>query len=121
MKNKTVVLGASTNPTRYSYMAVNRLMQNNIQVIPIGNKKGKINGLEIEPFNSIQKDIHTITIYLSAKNQKEYYDYIFSLHPQRIIFNPGAENDELFELAKTKGIEVKEACTLVMLNTGQYV
>lgn len=122
MKNKhtTLVLGASTNPGRYSYLAINRLLQHQFPVIAIGNKKGTINGVEIQPYFSEQKNIHTITIYLSEKNQKPYYDYIFSLNPQRIIFNPGTENSELFELAKSKGIEVLEACTLVMLSTGQY-
>lgn len=114
------MLGASTNPGRYSYLAINRLLQHQFPVIAIGNKKGTINGVEIQPYFSEQKNIHTITIYLSEKNQKPYYDYIFSLNPQRIIFNPGTENSELFELAKSKGIEVLEACTLVMLSTGQY-
>ena len=105
-KRTTVVLGASTNSTRYSYLAINRLIQHHFPVIAIGNKKGFVNGKEIEPYFSKQKDIHTITIYINAHHQKNYYDYIFSLNPKRIIFNPGAENDELFELAKLKGIEV---------------
>lgn len=119
-KRTTVVLGASTNSTRYSYLAINRLLQHHFPVIAIGNKKGFVSGKEIQPYFSEQKDIHTITIYINAHHQKNYYDYIFSLNPKRIIFNPGAENDELFDLAKLKGIEVLEACTLVMLSTGQY-
>ncbi len=117
---KTIVLGASTNPSRYSYLAVKRLMQKNIPVIPISNKNGNINGIEMQPYFSDQENIHTVTLYISAEHQQEYYDYIFSLNPQRIIFNPGAENEELFELAQKKGIEVLEACTLVMSSTGQY-
>lgn len=69
-----------------------------------------------KPFNNID----TVTIYLNPVHQKAYYDYIISLHPKRIIFNPGAENDELFQLAMDNGIKPVEACTLVLLNTGQY-
>ena len=65
-------------------------------------------------------DVHTVTLYLNPSHQKEYYDYILSLRPKRIIFNPGTENAELYRLANDHDIETREACTLVLLSTGQY-
>ncbi len=117
---KTLVLGASANPQRYSYLAVNRLRNFNHPVIGIGKKRGKVSDVEIEIEQKPIEDVDTITLYLNASNQKQYYDYIFSLHPKRIIFNPGAENDELYEIARQKGIQPIEACTLVLLSTGQF-
>jgi len=120
MKKKTVVLGASDNPTRYSYLAINRLTAHGHPVTAIGKRKGMASGIEITTEHPELTGIDTVTLYLNAKNQREYYDYILSLHPKRIIFNPGAENEELEALAKQNGIEPMEACTLVLLSTGQY-
>lgn len=120
MAKKTLVLGASPNPQRYSYLAINRLKNSGHPVVAIGKKQAAVNGVEIETEKKPVSDIDTITLYLSAANQKEYYEYIFSLNPKRIIFNPGAENDELADLAEKKGIVPMEACTLVLLSTGQY-
>ncbi len=117
---KTLVIGASENPSRYAYLAITKLLQHGHEVAAIGSKEGNVNGAKIEtqhlPFN----DIDTITLYINPVIQKEYYDYIFSLKPKRIIFNPGAENFELKKLARQHGIETEEACTLVMLSTNQY-
>ena len=120
MNKKTIVLGASPNPSRYSYLAVNRLLAHGHEVIPIGKKKGTINNLDIITEPVASADVDTITLYLNAQNQKQYYDYIISIHPKRIIFNPGAENDELAKLAVNNNIEPIEACTLVLLSTNQY-
>jgi len=120
MNKKTIVLGASPNPSRYSYLAVNRLLAHGHEVIPIGKKKGTINNLDIITEPVASADVDTITLYLNAQNQKQYYDYIVSVHPKRIIFNPGAENDELAKLAVNNNIEPIEACTLVLLSTNQY-
>ena len=120
MNKKTVVLGASPNPSRYSYLAVSRLAANGNTVIPIGIKKGQINDIDIIIEHNEIADVDTVTIYLNAQNQKEYYDYILSLHPKRIIFNPGAENVELATLATQNKIKPIEACTLVLLSTNQY-
>lgn len=121
MENKkTLVLGASSNPERYSYLAVNKLNKFNHPVIGIGKRKGKAGDIEIDTEQKPIEGIDTITLYLNPQNQKQYYDYILSLKPKRIIFNPGTENDELYKLAKQNGIEVMEACTLVLLSTGQY-
>jgi predicted CoA-binding protein len=117
---KTILFGASENPTRYSYLAVQKLAARHHPVIAIGRKPGKIGDIPIITDTPVVADADTVTLYLNQQHQKEYYSYILSLHPKRIIFNPGAENRELFNLAKTNGIEPVEACTLVMLSTGQY-
>ncbi|MGX5820808.1 CoA-binding protein [Chitinophaga lutea] len=116
----TVVIGASENPERYSFLAVNRLRANGHPVTAIGNREGQIGDTPIVKEHPVLKDVDTITLYLNPMRQAEYYDYILGLHPKRIIFNPGTENPELIQLAKAAGIETKEACTLVMLSTGQF-
>ena len=117
---KTLVLGASDNPQRYSYLAINRLRANQHPVEGIGIKKTVVADINVESERKEFPGIDTVTMYLNPINQKQYYDYILSLHPKRIIFNPGSENEELKVLATKNGIETVEACTLVMLSTGQY-
>ncbi len=117
---KTLVLGASSNPSRYSYLAINSLQRKGHDVIAIGKRPGKVGNTEIETEHKDLDNIDTVTLYLNANNQKQYYDYILSLHPKRIIFNPGAENQELAQLATQHNILPQEACTLVLLSTGQY-
>ena len=119
-KKKTLVLGASENPSRYSHLALQRLQSHQHPVVAIGRHKGMVGNAVIETEKRDWKDVDTVTMYLNPANQKEYYDYILSLKPKRIIFNPGAENEELAELAKIQGIQRVEACTLVMLATNQY-
>src|SRR5215210_5949834 len=92
---KTMVLGASPNPARYSYLAINRLRAHKHPVVAIGKREGKVADVSLIKETPNMEDVDTITLYLNANNQKQYYDYILSLHPKRIIFNPGAENDEL--------------------------
>lgn len=117
---KTLVLGATPNPARYAYLAVMRLKQHGHEVVPLGIRDGNIESIEILKGKPPIEGVDTVTLYLNAQRQREYYDYIFSLHPQRIIFNPGAENPELMRLANEKGIETVEGCTLVMLSIGAY-
>jgi len=117
---KTVVLGATPNPARYAWLAVVRLKQHGHEVVPIGIKKGNIEGLEIINDRPQIADIHTVTLYLNPLNQVGWYDYIISLKPKRIIFNPGTENPDLEKLAIKNDIQTIEACTLVMLSTGVY-
>jgi len=117
---KTLVLGASDNPTRYSYLAVNKLRSKGHPVVAIGNKPGRVADIEVQTEKKPQDDVDTVTLYLNPARQEEYYDYIISLHPRRIIFNPGAENEELEQLAKKNNIQTMEACTLVLLSTGQF-
>jgi predicted CoA-binding protein len=119
-KKKTLVLGASENPSRYSYLALQRLQTHEHPVVAIGKRKGVVGNVAIETEKKEWTDVDTVTLYLNPMHQKQYYDYIISLKPKRIIFNPGAENDELAKIAASKGIKLLEACTLVMLATGQY-
>ncbi len=118
---KTLILGASTNETRYSNIVTKRLVQQEIEVVPIGIRKGEIDGVTILQGMPHIENVHTVSLYLNPKRQEEYYDYIISLKPHRIIFNPGTENIELWERAKKEGIQCLEACTLVMLSTGSYL
>lgn len=120
MKRKTLVLGASENPDRYSYRAVLTLLQHEEEVVAIGLKAGEINGVKIQIGTPTIENVDTITLYIGSKNQPEYYDFIFSLMPKRIIFNPGTENQTFEKMAEEKGIEVLNACTLVMLSIGNY-
>jgi len=117
---KTLILGATPNPERYSYMATIRLAKHGHEVVPVGIRKGEIEGIAIIEGKPALEDVDTVTLYLGAARQPEYYDYIFSLNPKRIIFNPGAENPELMKLAQERSIETVEGCTLVMLSIGGY-
>lgn len=117
---KTLVLGASENPSRYGFLAVNKLLNNGHEVVAVGKRKGKIKDTEILTEAPSVPDIDTVTLYLNPDNQRPYYDTIISLKPKRIIFNPGTENPELEELAEKNGIGTMEACTLVLLSTNQY-
>lgn len=116
----TVVIGASENPQRYSFLAVSRLRANGHPVIAIGKRTGQIGDTPIVTEHPNVTGVDTITLYLNPTLQQEYYDYIFSLQPKRIIFNPGTENTELIRLAAEHGVKAQEACTLVLLSTGQY-
>jgi predicted CoA-binding protein len=117
---KTLVLGASGNPSRYSHLAIHRLVSYGHPVYAIGKKPAIVAGITVETEKIFPGNIHTVTLYLNPQHQKEYYDYILSLKPKRIIFNPGAENEELAFLSEQKGILTMDACTLVLLSTGQY-
>ena len=121
MENKkTLVLGASDNPSRYSYLAIQRLRSHGHPVVAIGRRHTKVADVSITKDKEPTTGVDTVTLYLNPLHQQEYYDYILSLNPKRIIFNPGTENDELVELAQEKNIGTMEACTLVLLSTGQY-
>lgn len=117
---KVLVLGASMNPQRYSYLAINDLVDNGHEVFAIGRGEGEVRGVPISESDMIIEDIHTVTVYLGAKNQLAYYAYLQELKPKRVIFNPGAENYELEKELRKAGIEVLSACTLVMLRTNQF-
>jgi len=119
---KTVIVGATTNESRYAFLAAESLVANKHEIVPLGIKKGEVLGRPIlnireKPFIP---DVDTITLYIGPRHQPEWYDYLMGLKPKRIIFNPGTENPEFEEMAEESGIEVVEGCTLVMLRTGQY-
>ncbi len=117
---KTLVIGSSENPARYSNMAIRSLRKNNIEVVALAKREGRVLDVEIQTEFPENKDIHTVTMYLGAQRQPEYYNPIVELMPKRVIFNPGAENDEFAGILENNGIEAIEACTLVMLNTRQF-
>ena len=121
MINKpTLVIGASTNPARYSHLAIHSLRKHGHDVVALAKKVGHVIDVPIEINFPKNKNIHTITMYVGAQRQEEYYQPILGLKPERVIFNPGSENRELTILLEENGIEAIEACTLVLLSTGQY-
>ena len=117
---KTLIIGASDKPQRYANIALNMLQNHGHEVEGIAKREMQNSGIDIHKGQPTFDDIDTVTLYLSAKYQPEYYDYILSLNPRRVIFNPGTENSELYSILKEKGIDVEIACTLVLLSTNQY-
>ena len=119
---KTVIIGATTNQGRYAYLAARMLTEYRHEIVPVGIKDGALFGKEI--LDIFQKpaieNVHTVTMYIGPRRQPEHIDYILSLKPKRIIFNPGTENEEFIRRAEENGIEALEACTLVMLRSYQY-
>ncbi|MEO8254136.1 MAG: CoA-binding protein [Flavobacterium sp.] len=121
MKNKkTLVLGATTKPDRYAFKAINMLVDKGHSVLAIGQNTGEVAGITIRTKAIPLKNVDTITLYLNAKNQRDYYNYIVETKPKRVIFNPGTENPELYQLLELNNIKVDVACTLVLLSTNQY-
>lgn len=116
----TLVIGASTNPERYSFKAITKLVEHGHPVHALGLKSGNVAGIEFDTQPLEYKDLDTVSLYVGLKNQPDYYDYIESLKPNRVLFNPGTENAEFEQRLNAKGIETEEACTLVLLATGQY-
>jgi uncharacterized protein len=120
---KTVVIGATPNPSRYAYLAANMLNEYGHEVVPLSiHKDGQVAGREILDLRAKPPvtGVDTVTLYIGPQRQPEWYDYILGLHPKRIIFNPGTENEEFEKLAEQQGIEATEACTLVLLRSRQF-
>jgi predicted CoA-binding protein len=117
---KTLVIGASLKPNRYSNMAIMKLKQLEIETVAIGLKSGLVDDVIIETEKIKFDQIHTVTLYLNPKRQEEYYNYIINLNPKRVIFNPGTENPEFYQLLDKHNIKYEIACTLVLLSTNQY-
>ena len=120
MALKTLVLGASPKPERYAFKAINMLKEFGHPVIAVGLREAMIGDTKILTDLPQFNDIDTVTLYLGSENQKAYYNYILDLKPRRIIFNPGTHNSELINLAKEKGIEIIQECTLVLLSSGKF-
>lgn len=121
MKNKkTLVLGASTKPARYAFIAIEKLVEKGHSVLAIGQNAGEVAGIKIRTKAIPLKNIDTITLYLNASRQRDYYNYIVEAKPKRVIFNPGTENPELYQLLQLNNIKAEVACTLVLLATNQY-
>ncbi|WP_103071246.1 CoA-binding protein [Aquimarina sediminis] len=120
MNKKTLVLGASLNTKRYSNFVIHKLVAHNYEVIAVGLKKGEIAGVKVKTDTQNIENIDTVTLYLNPIRQQPYYDFIISLKPRRVIFNPGTENPELYQKLDAAGIKTEVACTLVLLSTNQY-
>lgn len=120
MDKRTLVIGASENPARYSNMAIHSLLNHNIEVVALAKRTGEVEGVKIITSFPKTEKIHTVTMYIGPQRQPEYYDDIIALKPKRVIFNPGTENKEFYTLLENYNIMVEQACTLVLLSTGQY-
>ncbi len=119
---KTVIIGATTNPGRYAYLAAEMLTEYKHEIVPVGIKAGEVFCKEILPIQDHPKieGVDTITLYIGPQHQPEHYEYLLSLKPKRVIFNPGTENPEFEKLVEDSGAEAWQACTLVLLKSGQY-
>lgn len=122
---KTIILGASNKPERYSYLALNKLKQHQHPVILIHPSLEEIDGHKVLPTLKdvdLTKEggIDTITLYVSPKLLQPLIQEIIKVKPKRVIFNPGTELPETYKELEKNGIEVLEACTLVLLNTDQF-
>jgi predicted CoA-binding protein len=122
MNKKTVIIGATTNSTRYAYLAASMLTEYKHEIVPIGIKQGSLFGVAIQ--NIFKKPavdkVDTVSLYIGPQHQPEHYEYILSLKPRRVIFNPGTENPEFEKMIEATGAEALEACTLVLLRSHQY-
>ena len=117
---KTLVIGATTNPDRYGNIVVKKLLNYGNEVVLMGPKKGSVEGIEIFNDRPVLKDVHSVTLYINSERQEDWYGYIIDLAPKRVIFNPGAENEELSAMLKENNIEPVNACTLTMLSLSLY-
>lgn len=117
---KTVVLGATSKPEKYAFKAISLLVEKGHSVIAIGQNAGEVAGVKIKTKAIPLKNIDTITLYLNPARQRDYYNYIVEAKPKRVVFNPGTENPELYQLLELNGIQVEVACTLVLLTFNQY-
>lgn len=119
-KKITLVLGASENTDRYSNMAIHRLLKHGHSVVALGLKRGVVSGVEILTARPMLSDVDTVTLYVGPQRLHVDHEYILSLKPRRVIFNPGTEDPGFEDSLRNAGVEVVEGCTLVMLSTGQY-
>lgn len=120
MNKKTLVIGASTNPARYSNLAIRSLLSHGHEVVALARREGFVGNVKIQTEFPEEQTIHSVTMYVGPQHQPEYYGPILDLNPKRVIFNPGTENREFVKMLESRGIETIEGCTLVMLGTGQY-
>jgi len=119
-RKKTMVLGASPNPVRFSHKAVKSLLRHDQEVVAVGFREGMIADQEILVGMPRIENVHTVSIYIGSSRQADYYDYIISLKPKRVIFNPGTINPEFMGRLNREGIEPVAECMLVLLNDGEY-
>ncbi len=119
---KTILVGATPNSSRYAYLAATMLEEYQHDTVLLGIKKGEINGKKILDIREkpLITDVDTITLYIGPHRQPEWYNYLLSLKPKRIIFNPGTENEEFENMARQQHVEALQACTLVLLRSRQY-
>ncbi len=116
------VIGASSDPVRYAYQAVELLEQYGHRPIPVHPRETSVRGLPVvnRLGDLVGTRIDTVTVYVNPSISDKYEQELLALKPLRVIFNPGAENPRLERTLQSNGIKVENACTLVLLRTGQY-
>lgn len=121
-KKKTVIIGATENPGRYAYIATTMLLESGHPIVPMSIHEGEVLGEKIIDLKKKMpvEGVDTVTMYINPGHQKEWEDYILSLRPKRVIFNPGSENQVFMDRLEKAGIEPVSACTLVMIRTKQF-
>lgn len=117
---RTLVIGASEKPERYSFKAIRALRSHGHDVVALAPRPGKVEDVDFETEAKTFEGIDTVTLYVGPQNQQQYMEYVVKLKPRRVIFNPGTENDAFAEKLDEAGIRPETACTLVLLSTGQY-
>ncbi len=118
---RVVIIGASNNPERYSHRALLLLRKHGHEVVPVHLKLTEIEGIAVvADLSAITSPVDTVTMYVGAAISNGLKEKLIALKPQRVIFNPGAENTALADALQNAGIACEEACTLVLLNTGQF-
>jgi len=120
MTKNTLVIGASLKESRYSNLCVRTLVSGHFPVTAIGLREGSIDETPVQSGYPELNNIHTVSLYLGPENQVSWYDYILKLNPERVVFNPGTENEEFQDVLTNAGIEVIEGCTIVMVKSGTY-
>jgi predicted CoA-binding protein len=118
---RVVIIGASDNPERYSHQAQLLLRQHGHEVVPVHPKLTAIEGVPVvADVSAISGPVDTVTLYVGPQISLTLKDKLIALKPRRVIFNPGTENAALEEALMAAGIACEEACTLVLLRTGQF-
>ena len=120
MSKKTLVIGASEKPERYSNKAIKALRRHGHPVVAIAPRAGQVDDVAFDTEKKNYSGIDTVSLYVGPQNQADFYDYVERIRPRRVIFNPGTENKVFADRLKASGVEAEEACTLVLLSIGAY-
>jgi predicted CoA-binding protein len=117
---KTLVLGATTKPERPAFKAIEMLVGNGHSVLALGQNTGEVAGIKINTKAIPLKNIDTVSLYINPARQRDYYNYVIEAKPKRVLFNPGTENPEFYQLLELNNIKFEAACTLVLLTLNKY-
>jgi len=117
---KTLIIGATTKPEKAAFKAIEMLVAKGHSVLALGQNSGEVAGIKINTKAIPVKNIDTISLYINPSRQRDYYNYIVETKPKRVLFNPGTENPEFYQLLELNNIKFEAACTLVLLTLNKY-